>query len=223
MAATVRGQRETNGGSEGPFDLAASEASRGRSRLPEILVGTLLVALFALAGAWFYSTSTSRVGYLALRDGLSRGEVIERSDLTVFQLNTDAPIRAMPAAQVGEVVGKVAVADLAPGTLITSQQFADVADIAPGFGVVGLDLAPGEFPSFNLRPGDRVRVVVVGGDGVADNGGAVVLADEVEVVEIGEGNGRGRFVALAMEAELADQVAAAHADDAIRLIQVSGS
>lgn len=222
MAATFRGERHDVELGDGPFDLATADAARARSRLPEVLVGTLLVALFALAGAWFYATSTVSVGYLALREDVARGEIIERTDLTVYELTTDAPIRALRAAAAVEIVGKVALADLATGTLITAEQFADTADIPPGSGVVGLDLDPGEFPSFSLRPGDRVRVVRVATGPAGTGGDPEVLADGVEVVEVVEGGGRGRFVSLSVDLDIADRVAVAAASNEVRLIQVSG-
>ncbi len=225
MAATVRGERRETEIGDGPFDLAAAEGGRAGSRLPEILVGTLLVALFALAGAWFYSTSTTRVGYVALRAPVERGQVIERSDLTVYQLNTDSPIRAMRAAEVGEIVGKVALVDLDAGTLVTPDYVSESADIPAGWGVVGLDLDAGEIPSFALRPGDRVRViaVVTGGADRGEPDEPEVLTESAEIVEVGDGNGRGRFVAIPLEAAAADRVAAAAARGEVQLIQVPGS
>ncbi len=221
MAATFRGERTDVDSGDNPFDLATTESGRSKSRLPEVLVGTLLVALFALAGAWFYSTSTARVGYLALREPVDRGQVVERTDLTVFELTTDAQVRGLRVSSLSEVVGKVALADLGAGTLITAEQFADTADIPSGSGVVGLDLEPGEFSSFALRAGDRVRVLLVP-SGSSAIGEPVVLAESVEIVEFLEGGGRGRFVSLVLEVELADRVAAAAAQGEIRLIQVPG-
>jgi hypothetical protein len=224
MAATVRGERQDGGVGAPPFDLGATSVARPRSRLPEVLVGTLLVALFALAGAWFYSTSTTRVAYVALRQDLARGQVVERSDLTVYQLTTDAPLLAVPAADAGRLVGQVALADLASGTLVTAGQFSAVASIPPGRGVVGLDLGPGEFPTFAIRPGDTVRVLAIPADGRAGGVQAPeVLADRAEVVEVSEVGGRGRFIALVLDAEVADRVAVASARDQVRLIQVGGS
>lgn len=190
--------------------------------MPEVLVGTLMVVMFALAGAWFHSTSTAKIGYAALRQDVARGEVIEQSDLTVYELATDAPIRAIRGSEAGTIVGKVARSDLAVGTLLTADMVAETAGIPDGSGVVGLDLAPGEYPSQSLRPGDRVRVVLLPDGGGLDEGPVVVVADGAEVVEVADVGGRGRFVALSLESELADRVAAGHARDRVRLIQVPG-
>lgn len=223
MTAAVPSQRNDVELTGSPFDLAASTAAKPRSRLPEILVGTLLVALFALAGAWFYSTSTTREPYAAVRQEVARGQVVESDDFTVYQLDTDDPIKAIPAHQLGQIVGKVALVDLPIGTLVSADLFADAADIPAGAGIVGLDLDPGEFPSFTLRPGDRVRVVAVPSNRSSEGVPAPeVLADRVEVVEVRADGSRRLFIALTMDAVDADRVAVAAADEQVRLIQVGG-
>ncbi|MGI9598218.1 MAG: hypothetical protein ACR2QK_18790, partial [Acidimicrobiales bacterium] len=88
MAATVQNGKQDDLVSGTPFDLAAAQTGKAKSRVPEILVGTFLIALFALAGAWFYSTSTQSTNYLALRQGIKRGEVVANQDLTTYEIST---------------------------------------------------------------------------------------------------------------------------------------
>lgn len=223
MAATVRNGKQDHHVSGTPFDLAAARTGKPKARVPEILIGTFLVALFALAGAWFYSTSTQTTSFVALRENVTRGQVISAEQLTVHELNTEAPILGIPGGEFVSIVGKVALADMSIGTLVTEDQFSEKAQIPAGFGIVGLDLAPGEFPTFSLRPGDRVRVIVLprGGDALAPRA-VEVIDDDVQVLEVVEGGGRDRFISLTMNADLADQVAAADSEDRIRLIQVAG-
>lgn len=223
MAATVRDGKQDQHVSGTPFDLAATRTAKPKARVPEILVGTFLVALFALAGAWFYSTSTQTRSYVALRENVTRGQVISEDQLTVHELNTEAPILGIPGGEFGSVVGKVALADMRIGTLVTQHQFAEKAKIPAGFGIVGLDLAPGEYPTLSLRPGDRVRVIVLprGGDTLPSQA-VQVIDDDVEVLEVVDGGGRDRFISLTLSADLADQVATADSEDRVRLIQVAG-
>jgi hypothetical protein len=219
MAATVEnGGRSDVAGT--PFDLSASQSGKGKSRAPEILAGTLLVAVFALAGAWFYSTSTQSVGYITLGSPVARGEVVEASDLIVSEINNDARIRAVRWSDRASIIGQVALVDMGVGTLVAPEQFSDSDQIPAGFGVVGLNLSPGEFPTLSLQPGDLVRVIVMpaGDDLTAES--VAVIADGVEIVAVaGDGN-QNRFVSLVLEAELADLVAAADFQDRVRLIQV---
>lgn len=223
MAATVRGNGNEGLVDGAPFDLAATPTGRAKARIPEVLVGTLLVAVFALAGAWFYSTSTERTGYVALRQEVDKGALISRQDLTVFEVSSDSPIRGIAGEDLGSVVGKLALSDMAAGTLVTPDQFLEKALIAPGDGVVGLELLPGEFPTFSLRPGDRVRVIVVPPDGSVDPESIVVVAEDVEVIEVVETGGRDRFVSLTLPTALADVVTVADSQSRVRLVQVPGS
>lgn len=224
MAATVQGGNDNDLMTGTPFDLASAQTGKAKSRVPEILAGTLLVAIFALAGAWFYSTSTQTTAYVALRQDVTRGQVITEADLTFYELNTEAPLLGVRASDVASVVGEVALTDMRAGTLITVDQFAESSQIPPGNGVVGLDLSPGEFPTFSLRPGDRVRIVITPTAGAPPVPESIILIDDdVEVVSVvGGDTERNRFISLTLPAQLADQVAAADSQDRVRLIQVPG-
>ena len=224
MAATVQTDKQSGMVSGTPFDLAANQAGKGKSRVPEILVGTFLVAVFALAGAWFYSTSTSTTSYVVLRQDVSRGAVITRDQLTTYELNADVPVRGVAAAELQSIIGELALVDLKVGTVITRDQLASKARIPQGYGLVGLDLSPGQFPSLSLRPGDRVRIVLMP-EGIVDltPGSVPVIDEDVEVVEVVEDAGASRFITLALPEELADLVTVADAGDRIRLIQVPGA
>jgi hypothetical protein len=222
MAATVRDGRRDNVDDGTPFDLGGSQTGSSKSRVPEILVGTFLVALFALAGAWFYAQSTQSTGYLALSTDIRRGHEITVSDLTVFDISTESPLRGTPNISSESVIGKVALVDMAAGTLITGEQLADAAQIPAGQGIVGLALSPGEYPTRSLRSGDLVRVAVMplGGQDLA-TAEVTVVADSATVIEVADGGGDELFISLTLPSELADQVAAADSQNRVRLIQVS--
>lgn len=223
MAATVQTDKQGDLVSGTPFDLGSTQTGKAKSRVPEILVGTFLVALFALAGAWFYSTSTSRTGWVALRMDVERGSVITREQLTTFELNTDAELRGIAASQITSIVGEIALVDMRAGTLITDDQFASEAPIPAGFGLVGLELSPGEFPTLSLRSGDWVRLVLLPeGEFDPTPGGVPVLDERVEVAEVVGEAGAGRFISVLLPTDVADLVVVAHANDRVRLIQVPG-
>lgn len=221
MAAAVQGDTNSDLITGSPFDLGAAETGKRKSRVPEILVGTFLVALFALGGAWFYSTSTASVGYLGLRQDVERGDVLEVDDLAVYELTTDAPLLGLSPRDQGLVLGQVAVSDMKSGSLISVDQFTDQAQIPPGAGVVGLQLSPGEYPSQSMRPGDIVRVVILPESGVPiSDDQELLVVEDAEVIEVVDLSGIGRFVSLVMSRQDADLVAVAHARDRARLIQV---
>jgi hypothetical protein len=210
--------RETSNG-ESPFDLDAAPKSGAQRRGSEVLIGLLMVVLFSLAAVWFYITSTASESYVFLAEDVERGQVLERSDLVLYQVSTEADLRAIAGADALNAIGKVALTDLSAGTLLSTDQLAGESEIAEGFGVVGLELNPGEYPTPSLRPGDRVRVVAVLGDRL-DNNGYEVLVEAAEVVEVESTGSTGRLVSLTMPSDEANLVALADAQDVVRLVQV---
>lgn len=170
---------------------------------------------FALAAVLWHMSSVDRDPVLAVASSVDRGEVIESSDLEVAYVGSDDGIAHLSEAETASVVGRVALADLEVGTLLTRGMLADDAAVASGEGVVGLALEPGELPTSTLLPGDRVNVVA----GEVSSSEPLVEAAEVFSVEELDGGG-GRFVALKMPEAPANTVAAAAERGAIRLVLV---
>jgi hypothetical protein len=127
--------------------------------LPELAVGLLVTVLFALGAVLWHLNASSKVPALAVAAPIERGEVIEATDLRVVYVASDDPLARMSSGESSVVVGRVALVDLAPGTLFTPSVVADAAALDAGDGVVGLALDPGQYPALGLAPGDRVNVV----------------------------------------------------------------
>jgi len=205
------------------FDLDPPPGGSGRTRWPEISIGVLIVAVFALGGAWFYSNASSPEAVLALRQSIDRGHVITSGDLVVVDIATEEAINTLSRPLAGTILGQIALTDLSAGTLVNPDLFASQAAIASGDGVVGLALDPGEFPSLALRAGDLVRVVETPRQG-EDAAGDTVLAEMAEVADVAPIGVQGQlFISLAMTTSEADAVAAAGSQDRVRLIQIAGN
>ncbi len=222
MAATAQsGKRGDDLVSGTPFDLGSAQTTKPKTRVPEILLGTFLIAVFALAGAWFNSNSTQSESFVGLRNTRQRGQEIQATDLIRFDVNGDERIVAIEWRDATTIVGKLAATDLAAGTLLTPGYFTDQADIADGFGIVGLSLDVGEYPTSGIRAGDWVRVLAV----PTTSGGQIVPApetiiDRAQIVEVAALAGTARFVSLTTETAVADLVASVESEGRIRLIQV---
>lgn len=213
----------TNGSSPpSGFDLEAPNHGPARNRWPEITVGLLVVALFALVGTWFYSSTSDRQPVVAVRQPIERGHQVTAADLMVVEVASDQALNTVPGAQSAQILGRTALVDLEPGTLVSVALFADQAPVAVGEGIVGLALEPGEYPTLTLAPGDRVRIVETpkgaGGDAEVV---LVAAAEVVDVTPIGVQNQL--FISVSMAAAEADTVVAAAAQDRVRLVQVAGS
>lgn len=165
MATTTRtdsrdrrpGSPSSNGA--GAVHTPAVAPPRRRVRLPELAVGLLVTVMFALGAVLWHLNASSKVPALAVSSPIERGEVIEAADLRVVYVASDDPLARMSSGESDAVVGRVALVDLAAGTLLTRSVVADAAALNVGDGVVGLALDPGQYPALGLAPGDRVNVV----------------------------------------------------------------
>lgn len=223
MTSTLDASRPLTSGNGTParsFDLDPPDTGPGRSRWPELTFGLVIVGVFALIGAWFYSNASTHVEVLALRSPVERGAVIESSDLSVVELSTEDALNTLASDEAALVVGNIALTDLTAGTLVTSDLFASRPAIAIGDGIVGLALAPGQFPTLSLRPGDAVRVVETPRQADAATT-QMVLVETARVVDVSPIGVQGQlFISLSMSTTEADVVSAAASQDRVRLIQV---
>ena len=217
MATTTRsdspGNRTGPPGSNGngKVHLPTLAPPKRRVRIPEFAVGLLVTVMFALGAVLWHLNATSKVPALAVSNAVARGDVVEASDLRVVYVASDGPLARMTAAESSSVVGRVALVDLAPGTLLTPTVVADAAALKAGDGVVGLALDPGQYPALGLASGDRVNVVV-SGETAATTGtspGAQVIAHGATVFRVEDLASDRKLVSiLASEAD-AETVAAA--------------
>ncbi len=156
------------------------------------------------------------------------------ADIKVVYVSTDDAVATLAQSQHGEVVGRVALVDLAAGTLMTPDLVADQPSLDVGDGVVGLALDPGGFPALGLSPGDSVDVVVSADPEVvaaaepasdasapADELVRSVIAAGATVVAVEELSSERRLVTIQTSQADARAVAAAAGSGALRLVQVA--
>ncbi len=221
-SSTRRADTSGNGQpAPGAFRL---EPPRRRVQVPQLLIAVFVVAVSALVAVVLFSRAAAREPVLALAHPVERGQVIAAEDLMVVYVATDDPIASLSSEAAGGLVGLTAVADLEAGTILTSAHLVSRSLLDAGEGVVGLALAPGEYPTPLLAPGDRVDVVVTdrgSSEPGATNPALVVASAEVfDVAELGtQGD---LFISLRMPAEAAAEVAGAAAAGRVRLVLVAG-
>ena len=186
-----------------------------RVRVPQLAVGLLLSGLAALGFVVFNAASVQRIPVLALASDVQRGQILTVEDLQVVHVGTDDVLALTPAGQSEVLVGRAVVTDLGAGTLLTAEQVATGATLVPGAGVVGLALAPGQYPTPRLTIGDVVTVVEVAE-------GLQVLIEAAEVVGIEPVGTQGQqFVSVQTGEAAAVSVAAAAATGEVRLVLIA--
>lgn len=227
MATKVQQARvQGNGAAPRPTPLRVEPPPRNRARVPELVVGVALMVGFALAAVLWHMSSTSKESALALAGPVSRGHVIEASDLRVVYLASDDPIAHLARTESAALIGRIALTDLPAGTLLTSASVAPRVTVGANEGVVGLALDPGQVPATALLPGDIVNVIA----GPAEGAGATqtaggqtpLLATRAAVYAVGDLGTQGRrFVSIKLPEADANRVAAAAERGPVRLVLVS--
>lgn len=191
-----------------------------RVRIPELAVGLLVTVMCALGAVLWHLSATSKVPALAISAEVERGDVIEAVNLrTIYVASDESVVRITDQAA---VVGKVALVDLAPGTLITPTVVADGAALEAGDGVVGLALDPGQYPALGLAPGDRVSVVRSGeaaSSGTEQDDG--VIARGATVFEVEDLSSDRKLVSIQASESDAEAVARAAGAGGLRLVLVA--
>lgn len=155
-----------------------AEPPKLRRRPMLIALSVLLTALGALLGALLLQGISGTDSYIAVKEDITRGQVIEANDLQRTQLSTDAAVRPLGWDQQRLVIGKPAAFDMAAGSVVTRDSVDGELIPAEGHSTVGLALDPGQAPTSELSPGDPVRVVILGEDSTG-TGGAGGANDDV--------------------------------------------
>jgi hypothetical protein len=134
-------------------------------RVPELLLGILLVTGCALAAlVWQRSSATTQQALVFARD-VRRGDVLTPQDFAAADVRATGA-RLLPFADGERLVGRIVAADLSAFTPVTDDLAVDAIPLGADESLVGRRLELGHFPS-GLQPGDHVTVVLVQDDAFA--------------------------------------------------------
>jgi hypothetical protein len=214
--------------------------------MPELVVGVLVMTVFALGAVLWHLSAVDKSPALAVVGNVERGQTLSATDVRVVYVSSDGALARLTEADLNSVVGRVALVDLGPGTLLTRSLVADRPALEAGDGIVGLSLEPGGYPAMGLSPGDLVNVVrtvdpadpigdstVDPEDTAADSGSSgqgtardmavsdVVIASRATVVSVEELSSDRLLVSILASEDDAVAVAARAGSGSLRLVQVS--
>jgi hypothetical protein len=132
---------------------------KARRRPMLVVAGIAVTALGGVAAAGLATAADDTTAVVALREDVARGEVIEKSDLTVAHITDDPALTPVPESDLDRVVGMHAANDLSAGSLLAPDAVTD--ELVPGEGesIVGVAVTPAQLPATELLPGDTVRIV----------------------------------------------------------------
>jgi hypothetical protein len=143
--------------------VAGAGTGRRRARVSELALGVVVVAVCALGVVFWQRSTTSTEAVLVLGRSVHAGEVLAADALRVEDVHVGATVGHLAAADAARVVGQAATADLPAGTLVSAALFAGRPPVPAGSSVVAAALVPGQFATFQLRPGQSVTAIRTGG------------------------------------------------------------
>jgi SAF domain len=146
-----------------PVVRAAAAPRQWKPR--QVLLAVLVVVLGGLVSMWAVSSYAHRDRVLVIAANVAVGHTITAGDLAGADLSVDPRVAVFLVAQQEEVIGKVALVDLAKGTLVNPSQVGGSQTLAAGQVLVPLQLKPGQLPAVGLAPGQRVLLVATPVDG----------------------------------------------------------
>jgi hypothetical protein len=132
---------------------------RTRRRPGVLAAGVALVAVGALGAAYLTQVVGGTVAVVAVVRDVAPGEVVQATDLTVAEVNTDPALSPVPASQLSAVIGQRAAVALSAGSLLTDSAVTATVVPTEGRSLVGVALTAAQLPAEVLQPGDRVRIV----------------------------------------------------------------
>jgi hypothetical protein len=143
-----------------PSPPTVRAAATPRQWMPrQVILAVLMVVLGGLVSMWAVSSYAHRDRVLVIAQNVPVGHTITVDDLAGADLSVDPRVAAFTVDQQGEVIGKVALVDLAKGTLVNPSQVGQSQVLTPGQVLVPLQLKPGQLPSVGVAPGQRVLLV----------------------------------------------------------------
>lgn len=188
-----------------------------RVRVPEVVVGVLLVAGCALAAVIWQRHADRTDAFVVAARSITRGTIITTDDVRTgrFGGDTDALISTHLA---NAVVGRVAAVDIVAGDPITYSVLSDEAPLGTDEALTSIALERGDMPP-DLAPGDHVRVIVTDTADPPAPQAVQLLDGEVEVWAV-DATDSATVVTLRVRLAQSVEIAAA---TSVRLSRVAGS
>jgi hypothetical protein len=137
----------------------AAAPPRLRRRPAFAALGAALVAFGGLGAVWLATTLDSSTSVVVAAHAVYRGQTLGEDDLTVASVSGLTGSNVLAADQLASAVGQTAQTDLPAGMPVSSDSLTSSSVPASGHSVVGIKVAPGQMPTVDIYPGDRVRVV----------------------------------------------------------------
>ena len=197
---------------------------RARRNPRLVIAGVLCAALGGLGAAVVHAeTSSSAQVLMAARD-VSRGEVVQTSDLAVVTIGSAPGVNTVPASELSSLVGGEARVDLPSGSLVGDGAVGE-PEVAKGTSQLGLRLAAGRLPVKVMLAGTRVTLVAVTGTRTGADDGVPSLRVTGQIVSspVPLADGASYVLDVAVPQASAQQVADLAAREQLVIVREGGN
>lgn len=192
-------------GPQRPAPRAFRPSSKRRIR---IIVGLVIAALAVVANVLVYTSLNKRVEVLQLVRPIEAGARLQSTDVRAVEVDLDPSVPAIPADQVGTVVGQFAVTFLTPGTLLTPNSFQPKPLVDPNTSQVAFSVDLASMPDRVVNRSLVNLIIIEKGAGGID----VAASIPARVVSIRTGSDSGG-TSLTVEVNPNDAARVATAND----------
>jgi len=197
--------------------------TRRRSRISEIVIGVVVVLVCGLGVALWHASTTHTELALVLTRPVRAGEALPADALSSRAVQVGSSVAHVAASDASRIVGRVATADLAAGTLVSPGLFVAQPVVPAGSTVVAAALVPGQFATFGLHPGQAVDAIRTADPSGADASGTVLTRATVFQIRPLDDTAHTWIVSLLVPDGAAPSVASAAAAKSLSLALVAGS
>lgn len=140
-----------------------------------IAAAIALIIVGALAGWFVLNTQSATTAVLTVTQAVPRGAEISQEHLGTIEVSEASAASYLTAQDPTQVVGKTALADLAPGTPLTADNIGQLTT-SGAEAIVGVPLTTAQMPSTTITAGDSVSVVSTAGNN-AESGSTPLSID----------------------------------------------
>jgi hypothetical protein len=159
MTATSEKQRHNGTPSASELRPATTVPPKMRRRPGLLVAGVAMVAVGALAVMWLVTSTGHRREVVVTARDVEYGATITAGDLSTTAVAVDPAVAVIPASREASLIGRVATAHLARGSLLTESDAISMGVLSAGQVLVPLPLTSAKVPADGLRAGDRLVVV----------------------------------------------------------------
>ncbi len=196
-------------------------STRRRWRVPELVIGIVLMCGGALGALLLSRSGDSMVVVVGSSHNLERGNQITAQDLIALEVPASFVTAFVSGENAKSLIGQTMLINLKASSPITTAMLSPTVGLLPGEALTSSAIDVGKFP-VDLAVGDSVRVVTVPDLAISESTEPSMFADEVIIYSITQTSNNNDVALVTFRSSLDLSMAIARAGE-IYLVRVAGT